>query len=303
MRVRFGQAVTGYPTSDDVLPIGQGGGSNGKSTILAALFVALGGHMSQVPEKLIRANPNDHPTELMTLYGARVAVIDETPEVGQLNVQRLKAVLGSEWITARAIRRDNVTWRATHSLFVMTNYTPAIRESDHGTWRRLALVRFTKTFPKDDRFRARMARGAGGRREAVLAWVVEGARRWYANERVMPTAPDRVVADTRAWRQESDLVLAYLSERIVFDTSACVTTGDLLDDFNDWLSLRGHRPWSDKTLSSRFGGHEEVTQHGVDKANPRKLVGLVRKYHSGDGRPARPNVWRGIRWRTERDLE
>ena len=302
MQARFGQAVTGYPTSDDVLPIGQGGGSNGKSTILAALFVALGGHMSQVPEKLIRANPNDHPTELMTLYGARVAVIDETPEVAQLNIQRLKAMLGTEWITARAIRRDNVTWRATHSLFVMTNYVPSVQETDHGTWRRLALVRFTKTFPKDDRFRARMARGAGGRREAVLAWVVEGARRWYANERVMPSAPARVVADTRAWRGESDLVLAYLSERIVFDSRACVTTGDLLDDMNDWLVENGHHRWSNKTLSSRFGGHEEATRHHVDKAQPKEPIGLVRKY-SGLGGPGRPHVWRGIRWRTGKDLD
>src|SRR5436190_505630 len=53
MQVRFGQAATGYPTSDDILPIGQGSGSNGKSTILAALFDALGGHMTQVPEKLL----------------------------------------------------------------------------------------------------------------------------------------------------------------------------------------------------------------------------------------------------------
>lgn len=302
MQVRFGQAATGYPTSDDILPIGQGGGSNGKSTLLAALFAALGGHMTQVPEKLIRANPNDHPTELMTLYGARVAVIDETPEVAYLNVQRLKAVLGTERITARSIRRDNVTWRATHSLFVMTNYVPSIQETDHGTWRRLALVRFTRTFPRDDRFRARMARGTGGRREAVLAWVVAGARQWYAGERVMPPAPPRVEADTREWRGETDLVLRYLSERIVFDLQACVTTGDLLADVNEWLVQNGHRPWSNKTLSSRFGGHEEVTLHHVDKTNPREPIGLVRRY-SGDDTPVRPHVWWGIRWRTDKDLE
>lgn len=300
MQVRFGQAVTGYPTSDDILPIGQGGGSNGKSTLLSALFVALGGHMSQVPEKLLRASPNDHPTELMTLYGARVAVIDETPEVAHLNVQRLKAVLGQDWITARAIRRDNVTWRATHSLFVMTNYVPSVRETDYGTWRRLALVRFDRTFPKDDRFRARMARGHGGRREAALAWVVEGARRWYANERFIPLPPKRVQEDTRWWRTESDSVLGYVTERLVFDRDACVTTADLLEDFNDWLHSHGNQPWSDKLLSSRFGGHEEVARNGVVKGNPRNPTGLVRLADARSG-PARPNVWLGVRWRTPND--
>src|SRR5699024_632819 len=106
-----------------------------------------------------------HPTELMSLHGARIALLDETPEVAQLNVQRLKAVLGSEWITARHVHRDNITWKATHSLFVMTNYVPIVRETDKGTWRRLALVKFDKTFPPDDQFRSRMARGEDGRKE------------------------------------------------------------------------------------------------------------------------------------------
>lgn len=305
MQVRFGQAATGYPTSDDVLPVGQGGGSNGKSTILTALFGALGEHITQVPEKLLRASPNDHPTELMTLFGARVAVIDETPEVGQLNVQRLKSILGQDWVTARAIRRDNVTWRATHSLFVMTNYTPSVRETDHGTWRRLALVRFTKTFPKDDRFRARMARGDGGRREAVLAWVVAGARRWYADERLMPPAPARVGADTREWREECDVVLAYLAERLVFDPDAAVLSRELLEDFNDWLHWRNHKAWSDKLFAARFGQHDVVTRRGVTKGNPRAAPGLVRRLSGSgdDGRDegARPRVWLGVRWRTADD--
>ena len=299
MQARFGQAITGHPTSDDVLPIGQGGGSNGKSTILSALFAALGGHMVQVPEKLLRASPNDHPTELMTLYGARVAVIDETPEVAQLNVQRLKATVGQEWITARPVHKDNVSWKATHSLFVMTNYTPAVRETDHGTWRRLALVRFTRTFPKDDRFRARMARGAGGRREAVLAWVVAGARRWYANVRVMPEAPPRVVADTRTWRHESDVVLAYIDENVTYDEDSCIPAADLLEDFNEWLRSRGQSHWSSSTLGSRFGQHEAVAGRGVRKANPRRLPEVSCRNGLPPKAGSRPNVWLGLRYRAE----
>ena len=49
-------------------------------------------------------------------------------------------------MTARLIRHDNVTWEATHSLFLTTNYLPRIDETDHGTWRRLAMVRFPYRF-------------------------------------------------------------------------------------------------------------------------------------------------------------
>lgn len=295
MQVRFGQAATGWPTSDDVLPIGVGGGSNGKSTLLAGLFSALGDHMVMVPDKLLRAGVNDHPTELMTLFGARVAVIEETPEAGHLNIQRLKAVLGTERMTARGMYKDNVSWEPTHSLFLMSNYVPQIRETDHGTWRRLALVRFNKTFPKKDSFRANLVQGLEGRREAVLAWVVEGAVRWYQAGRVLPDAPEQVEGDTRRWRGDSDLVLAFLDEgHLVFDSDACILTAELLEVFNRWLAQRGNTKWTANTLSSRLSGHEKFKQ--ITKVQTRDLGGLSQHVDVLSTPPERPWVWKGLSW-------
>ena len=295
MQVRFGQAITGWPTSDDVLPVGVGGGSNGKSTLLAGLFAALGDHMILVPDKLLRAGTNDHPTELMTLFGARVAVIEETPEAGHLNIQRLKAVLGTERMTARGMYKDNVSWEPTHSLFLMSNYVPQVRETDHGTWRRLALVRFSKTFPKKDSFRANMIRGLDGRREAVLAWVVEGATRWYREGGVIPDAPQQVVDDTRVWRGEADLVMAFLDEgHLIFDPDACVTTNELLRVFNEWLSARGNTRWTSNTLSTRLSAHEKFKS--ITKIQTRDLSGLSNHQSSTEEVPSRPWVWKGLAW-------
>lgn len=303
MQMRFGQAATGWPTSDDVLPVGQGGGSNGKTTLLAALFGALGEHMTLVPEKLLRASPSDHPTELMTLRGVRLAVIDETPEVAQLNVPRLKATVGTPRITARAIRQDNVSWQATHSLCVMTNYTPSVAETDHGTWRRLALVRFDRTFPRDDAFKARVEHGAGGRSEACLAWVVEGARRWYRAGRVIDRMPEKVEHDTREWRGENDLVLLYSGERLIFDPSAAITVGDLADDLNGWLKDRRQRPWSDKLVSSRFREHQSIALAGVAKTlerSPKNVYDRSGKVEDRDGAMLR--LWRGLGFREPMDV-
>lgn len=300
MQLRVGQAATGYMTSDDVLPICQGAGKNGKTTWLTALHTALGSHMVNVPYKLLVANPNDHPTELMTLYGARMAVVDETPEEGQLNVPRLKMVLGTPKITARMMHKDFVTWDATHSLFVITNYVPQISQTDLGTWRRLALVKFDKTFKKDDRFRVRLQRGDDGIKEAVLAWVVDGARRWYEAQRCLPEAPEKVARDTEEWRKGTDLMLGYIKERIVFDPDACVMTRDLLEDVNDWLRSNGNRPWSDRLLAARFAQHEQVMARDVERRQVRNPKGLVPRF-GGTEVVSQPQVWLGIRWRTDAD--
>lgn len=321
LQLRLGQAITGHPTSDDVLPILQGGGSNGKTTLIGAVVRALGEHAVNVPERVLMAQPSDHPTELMTLRGARLAVIEETPEGRKLPTKRLKDVLGTPTITARSIRKDNVTWIATHSLVLTTNYTPAVAETDHGTWRRLELIRFPYTFvapgqPVDGPrkrasivgIRERLQNGHGGALEAVLAWAVAGARAWYANERIMPQRPQRIEADTYAWRAESDLVLSYVQEHLVFDPATHVMSTDLFDDFCTYVAGRGQQAWSEKTFVSRFVEHEVVVAGSVSKQRVRASEALRRPVGRGFGAvlPGRPvpkqyTAWAGVRFRTEAD--
>lgn len=323
LQQRLGQAATGHPTSDDVLPVLQGSGSNGKTTLMGAVVRALGEHAVTVPERVLMAHPSDHPTELMTLRGARLALIEETPEGRKLPVKRLKDVLGTPTITARAIRRDNVTWQATHSLVLTTNYTPVVAETDHGTWRRLALLRFPYTFvapgqpasraherPSVAGIRERLLEGRDGAHEAVLAWIVAGARSWYAADRLFSAPPGRVVADTLDWRENSDLVLAYIHERLVVGAAADgrhVASDDLAGDFNSYVRTRGHQDWSQKTFLTRFADHESVIGAGVRKARVRGEDGLSRP---GAGTAASPfptaayaalptqySAWIGVRFR------
>ena len=314
MEVRFGQAATGHATSDDLLPVMQGNGANGKSTLVAAVMSALGDHAVVVPERVLLSNPSDHPTELTTLRGARLALIEETPEARHLNVKRLKDVVGTPTMTARKIRQDNVSWSATHSLLLTSNYRPRINETDHGTWRRLALVSFPFTFRRpgepltserdregDPRLRERLRAGREGQHEAVLAWVVAGARRWYAEGRVLPPPPAKVAEDTTKWRHESDLVLAYMDDCLDFDASSCVLATELFADFCDWHESRGSgsKQWAENTFAQRFGEHDATTREGVRKHRTRSLSGLSRRFRGNVSAPPKSAamVWHGVRFR------
>nr|WP_017202473.1 phage/plasmid primase, P4 family [Microbacterium barkeri] len=316
MQLRFGQATTGHPTSDDVLPFLQGGGANGKSTLMNGITAALGSHESggyvtDVPEKLLLSQPSDHPTELTTLMGARVAVIEELPEGGRLSIKRLKAVLGTARITARKIRQDNVTWEATHSLFVTTNYRPRVNESDYGTWRRLALVRFPWRYtsepqaptdrPTDDGLRDRMRHAREGQNEAVLAWLIEGAQRWYAAGRVLPRSPRSVRRDTDEWRESADHVLSYFREHLVIDPASAVLTTELYEHFTSWLDSHGQAAWGDQLFTERFGSHEATAGEGVAKTTRLRIpkAGVSRPPGVRTTLPERGFLWRGVAYRHE----
>jgi P4 family phage/plasmid primase-like protien len=319
---RLGQAITGHMTPDDLLIVCHGGGENGKSTVNEATGRAAGSYFLMASDRLLLASPDQHPTELMDLQGVRYAVAEETPEARRLAVTRLKKTIGQPTITARKIHKDDVTFQASHSFFLSTNYRPMIEETDHGTWRRLALLSFPYTFRKrheplvgpndrkgDPTLRVRVTTDPLVL-AAALAWMVDGARRWYANGKIMSELPNRIVDDTRAWRIEADQVLSYIDDRLIFDPTRHIMTSDLLEDVNEWLEVRGHRKWSDKTLAARFGDHDEVSRHRVKKDRVYRSRKLSRPSewaaftfdgpHRGPV-PGRYAAWLGVRFVTPAD--
>lgn len=271
---RLGQACTGYPVPDHTLVIGCGTGSNGKSTVADVVRRTMGGYGVLISDRVLMANPDAHPTELMDLRGARYAILEETPEARHLNVQRLKTTLGTPTIRARHIRQDTVEFITSHSLFINTNYRPTVTETDWGTWRRLSLMTFPFTFrkpgaalesPWDRPGDPSLAYAANDPevRSAALAWMAEGAREWYARGRMMLPHPELIERHTREWRAETDLILGFADENLTFRPDAFTQTRDMLTAFNDWAGERGHRPWNDRTFATRFGDHDTIRGHKV----------------------------------------
>lgn len=292
MQVRIGQAATGHVPDDDVVVVEQGAGANAKSTWNGMLLGALGDYAAIMPEQLLLATQGDHPTALMELMGLRLGITEELPEGHALNIKRLKDVAGTSMMKARRMRQDFVAFAPTHALIASSNYEPRVAETDHGTWRRLALVRFPYRYVNeptgdderlaDRRLRSRVGSGRGGRDEAVLAWIVDGAMKWYANGMVMPEPPARVVADTEAWREVSDTVFAFANDRLVFAPDAHASATELLHALNTWLIGNGRKSWSPETFASRFGSHDLLRAHNVTKTRRRLDDGT------------RPNLWLGV---------
>lgn len=274
-QVRIGQAFTGHPPTDDMMIVQQGSGENGKSTLAVPLMRAAGSYYVLVSDRVILGNVDQHTTEMMDLMGSRYALMEETPEARQLNVQQLKKTVGTPQITARRMRQDPVTFDASHSLFVNTNFTPAVNEADHATWRRLALLKFPYTFrsrPEDvtgpmDRLgdpglrdRCRLGHAPA---MAALTWAVNGAVRWYQMSKSFPDKPETVKADTLLWRKEGDVVLRFAEERLEFGPDYVCGTSELYQAFGEWLQPQGHKLWSQSTLKSRMESHDHITLHRV----------------------------------------
>ena len=215
---RVGQAITGHPTPDGVIPVCQGGGENGKSAVLTdGIVPALGDYAAPVSPKLVAGAKDEHSTERADLRGQRFLIAEEMTDDRALNVIAIKQITDVSRIKARYVYKDNITFVASHSLFVTTNYIPIVNETDHGTWRRLALVVFPYTYRKpgeslvgpmdragDGGLKVRLGSSVSGQHDAIVTWAVEGARLWYRFG--FPALPAKVEADTRAWRKQADRI-------------------------------------------------------------------------------------------------
>lgn len=275
----FGYAATGH-TSDDKVPVLDGGGRNGKSTILEAVAATLGDYAAPVAAQLIMRTKHDHhPTLKADLMGRRLVWVSETEEGGALRMEQVKALTGGDRIKARYMYGNFFDFEPSHTLFVATNHRPLVNSTEVATWSRLRLVPFPYTYSADPdegdpyarkidtQLRHRLKLGKA-QRQAALAWLVEGARRWHE----LPLVEDesrKVTAATDMWRASEDVIYRFIEERVTFDPTVSVAGGALFKAYQEWCSEEGRPPKSNKNFATEFFDHEEVKAHGVEKRTAR----------------------------------
>lgn len=322
MQVRLGQSLIGNTPSDDRLAVLHGGGSNGKSALMDGLMQAVGQYGVVLSERVIIAAEGAHPTELTDLRGARMGFLEELPSTGSLNAKRVKNLVGTDRMTARKTHRDSITWRATHTVFLTSNHRPRIADTDHGVWRRMLLVDFPYRYVErpdelkngsnrrlgDPGLRGRLKFGAA-QQEALLAWLVEGAMRYYAANETMPEVPASVARDTEEWRHGQNPLDQFLQEMVEPEDGYCIAGTDLFVEYTSWLATNGHAKWSDQLLAERMRASELVASWGATKKPTNITNGESDKMTKISYRPGSPaisrayeegskvNAWRGIRWK------
>jgi len=273
---RCGQGVTGHAPTDDTAVVTVGGGSDGKTVIYGSILAAIGQHGCQLSDRILTGRPGDHPTELAEADGVRFALVEELP-TGPLNVKRIKDLVGTPTIKARRMYEDSRGFSSTLTLFITTNHLPQVAETDHGTWRRLLhlAMPYRYVLPPadlsrrdrraDEDLKARMLRGDSGQHEAVLAWLVAGARPFYAAGHRMTPAPASIIAASAAWRRSEDRVYGFLDADCVLAADRYVHADELWQAYRDYATAQGRHPGSAQEFMKRLEEHELIVKSRVTK--------------------------------------
>jgi len=251
--IRFLQKLVGYSltgiTSEQILAILWGGGSNGKSTLVEVLAGLLGEYGAKTPVSTLLASKQDNiPNDLAALQGVRFAYASEVDEGRRLAESLLKDVTGGERIRARFLRREWFEFTPEFKLWLSTNHKPVIRGTDLAVWRRIRLVPFNQTFAPEQQDRM-LAAKLKAELSGILRWAVEGCLAWQA-EGLEP--PKEVKAATDGYRVEMDTLATFLTECTEADTVGGASAKALYKAYVAWSEANGERAVAQKVLGSKL---------------------------------------------------
>jgi putative DNA primase/helicase len=235
-----GQAAVGT-NRDELFHVLHGSGANGKTKFVETTATALGDYAATRDAQLFladRREPAARP-ELVGLRGVRLLVASETEQDRRLSTALVKALTGGDTIAARLLYRNEIVeFVPIFSPWLRTNHRPAIREASEAVWRRVRLVPFTVTIPREEQDRELQNR-LNAELVGVLAWIVEGARD-YLDHGLDP--PEGIAAATDAYRAEEDTLGAFITDRCVTGADLAAPVGPLFDAWKAWAEANGEKP-------------------------------------------------------------
>lgn len=259
-----GYSLTGS-TKEQCFFLLHGKGSNGKSLFLNTLRYVLGDYAHSTTFALFDyAARQDHSQNLAQLDLRRFVTASESAENCRLNEDRLKALAGSEPITARLMRENDRTFTNTVKLWLGVNHRPRVLDDSDGFWRKARLVPFNHRFALPEELEARpelhddphvssadrnLEAALKAEAPGILRWAVQGAALWACDGL---QAPPCVQAASRSWREEADPLGDFFATRCVIADTCRVRAGDLYAAYLDFCQDQGMKD-RDRMSQQAFG--------------------------------------------------
>lgn len=251
--VEFVQRLGGYTLTGSVkeqkLFFLHGAGANGKSVLLDVLRNIGGSYAHNLPSEALMTSRNEgHPTMLASLQGKRLAISSEIEESAHWAESRIKSLTGDETLTARYMRQNFFTFAISHKHLIAGNFKPRLKGEDYAMVRRMVLVPFTQKFEgsrRDDALPEKLKAEYPG----ILAWFVDGARKWFTGGLAIPTSVNDAGKAYMAEHNDLEMWIADCCD-VAPDQSA--RSSDLYASFKPWKERNGEVPPSVKSFSQRL---------------------------------------------------
>ena len=214
--IRFlGYSATGEVIEEKALFL-YGPGGNGKGTLTRTLLILFGdyGTVLRPSAVLYTGRPQDAgaaTTELNPLEFCRLAIIEELPQGGRLDVAKYKNLTGSDFIPIRRLHQEQIYIEPHFSPILSGNYRPELSDTrDPGLLRRLLNIDFVQSFigkARDPYLKKKLAEADA--QSGLLSLIVDAAQVWYSDGLLESSAMKQATHD---FLHENDFIGEFIAE-------------------------------------------------------------------------------------------
>lgn len=219
-----------------IFPIFVGPGANGKTTLLELWGGVLGEYSSIMPKKfLVEKMHTDHPTEIMNLRGVRLAINSEVPPKAKFDEDFVKTLTGERRLTGRYMGKDFAQFLNTALQVMAANHLPSVPAGGRSYWRRIRKLDFKAQISGDENKRL-VPDLLANEGEAILAWMIDGARDVIANGEQVP---DSVLVSTNQYRYEEDSLARFADQRLLHMPGMSASRDAVYMVYRQWAIAEG----------------------------------------------------------------
>jgi putative DNA primase/helicase len=138
---------------------------------------------------------------------------------------------------------------------------------DHGIWRRLVLVPFSRTFKPEEQDQD-LEQKLLQERDGIFEWMLEGVRMYLRDGIVLSP---RMKFELSTYREDSDLLGEFLADSTVRNPQATIEQRSLYASYGTWCQDAGVRPLSKKSFTQRLKERGIQANHS---GGTRRYVGI-----------------------------
>lgn len=247
----------------------------------------------------------------VALKGLRLGLVEELRN-GILNSIAVKMLSCTPTIVGEAKYQMPIEFKTTHSLMVTTNKLPRLDEGTDGVNRRLTVLHFPYHYvdsPKpgtNDRPIDESLLGAIETQEvqeAILAWLISGAREYYAAGQHVQAPTEAMRAAKKEWMSGADVLTDFFDKMLIEDEESMIPWSHLYAAFCDNQRENNGAQWNNATLKNSVASHRIFSKFKFGKLRTTGMSLYRDKYGNGPVAPTggRAAGLRGVRFRTPAD--
>jgi len=236
---------------------------NGKSTLTETAAHILGDYARTIQPQTLSRRPRDGAAaspDTARLKGARLVNMPE-PEKGlEINTALIKQLTGGDTYTGRFLNENPIEFAPEFKIFVNTNHLPRTTDDTVFSSDRVKLIPFDRHFgPEEQDTGLKKLFRKPDNKSGILNWLIEGYRLLTAEGLTVPKRADAAVA---SYRQDTDIIGAFLVDCTASQSGNRLPTSELYAAYAKWTKDNGYRQMNSNNFVAGLRRRLDVRRNG-----------------------------------------